>query len=422
MSVRLSPSGGVYYYRFMLNGKVYNGVCHACHTVKQAERYESRIFAAAARLAQQENLSDLFRNCRDLLMEKNPIPVKGAYCLAMAKPRKRVAGAKRSAFKGNYWGIFENYLAQAFPEIKNLQEITLSVAESFISHIRQNLQRSPSTLNEIHSAVSQVFTLLKNDLSMENPFQSIQKLTISPDGHEPYTLEEMKKILDACDDFLKPLFVVGFFTGLRLGDICTLKRCEIDFDTLFIRRVQRKTGVLANIPIAPYLEKYLLSAVPQSTSSSYAFPVLAEQYFSCESTICNKVKLFLENLGIKTVKNMENRRNVNIKGIHSLRHTFCSIAGIVGIPLSVVQSIVGHMTPEMTRYYSRHIDEETKKKYMLHFGNSVLSSLASSSPAMLSFSGGGQTDKEKILLAVSRMEGKSLAELMEFLKTRKLMD
>lgn len=417
MSVRLSPSGGVYYYRFMFNGKDYNGVCHACHTVKQAEKYESTIFAAVARLAQQENLSDLFRNCRDLIIEKNPIPVKGAFCLAMAKPRKRIAGAKRSAFKGNYWGIFEDYLSHAFPEIKNLQEITLSVAESFISHIRKNLQRSPATLNEIHSTVSQVFSLLKNDLSMENPFKSIEKLSASADGHEPYTLEEMKKILDESDDFLKPLFVVGFFTGLRLGDICTLKTSEIDFDTLFIRRVQRKTGVLANIPIAPYLARFLCGAV--ASSSSYAFPALAEQYLVCESTICNKVKNFLEGLGIKTVKNMENRRNVNVKGIHSLRHTFCSIAGIVGIPLSVVQSIVGHMTPKMTEYYSRHIDEETKKKYMLHFGNSVLPSLSSAN-SMPSLSDCGSV-RECVMLAVSRMDEKELAELAEFLRSRKMI-
>ena len=34
------------------------------------------------------------------------------------------------------------------------------------------------------------------------------------------------------------------------------------------------------------------------------------------------------------------KHGVNVKGIHSLRHTFCTIAGVVGIPEPVVRSIV----------------------------------------------------------------------------------
>ena len=37
-------------------------------------------------------------------------------------------------------------------------------------------------------------------------------------------------------------------------------------------------------------------------------------------------------------------------------------AGIRGIPLAVVQSIVGHMSPEMTKHYSAHATLEEKRK------------------------------------------------------------
>jgi len=57
-------------------------------------------------------------------------------------------------------------------------------------------------------------------------------------------------------------------------------------------------------------------------------------------------------------------RTVSVKDVHSLRHTFCYFAGVHGIPLSIVQSIVGHMTPEMTRHYQSHADRKTKHDMM----------------------------------------------------------
>jgi hypothetical protein len=53
-----------------------------------------------------------------------------------------------------------------------------------------------------------------------------------------------------------------------------------------------------------------------------------------------------------------------VKDLHSCRHTFCYYAGIAGIPLAVVQSIVGHMSPEMTKYYSAHATLEDKRRGM----------------------------------------------------------
>jgi hypothetical protein len=39
-------------------------------------------------------------------------------------------------------------------------------------------------------------------------------------------------------------------------------------------------------------------------------------------------------------------------GFHSLRHTFVSLCRAANAPLSVVESIVGHSNPAMTRHYT----------------------------------------------------------------------
>ena len=39
-------------------------------------------------------------------------------------------------------------------------------------------------------------------------------------------------------------------------------------------------------------------------------------------------------------------------GFHSLRHTFVSLCRAAGAPLSVVEAIVGHASPAVTRHYT----------------------------------------------------------------------
>ena len=45
---------------------------------------------------------------------------------------------------------------------------------------------------------------------------------------------------------------------------------------------------------------------------------------------------------------------------HSVRHCFCYYAGLRGVPLPVVQSIVGHLTASMTKHYQSHADRKAR--------------------------------------------------------------
>ena len=44
-------------------------------------------------------------------------------------------------------------------------------------------------------------------------------------------------------------------------------------------------------------------------------------------------------------------RKTVVASFHSLRHTFVSLSANAGVPLPVVQSIVGHTSTAMTRHY-----------------------------------------------------------------------
>ena len=65
-----------------------------------------------------------------------------------------------------------------------------------------------------------------------------------------------------------------------------------------------------------------------------------------------------------TAKPKGRTRAVSIKDLHSCRHSFCYYAGLYGIPMNIVQGIVGHLTPEMTKLYSNHASLEAKREKM----------------------------------------------------------
>jgi integrase len=69
--------------------------------------------------------------------------------------------------------------------------------------------------------------------------------------------------------------------------------------------------------------------------------------------------------GIKTQADREvGLRKIVRVGFHSLRHSFVSLCNEAGVPLSVVQSMVGHSSPAMTRIYS-HTSELAAKNAIL---------------------------------------------------------
>ena len=55
------------------------------------------------------------------------------------------------------------------------------------------------------------------------------------------------------------------------------------------------------------------------------------------------------------------KRAVVAIGFHSLRHSFVSLCREANAPLSVVESIVGHSNPAMTRHYSHTSEGEARK-------------------------------------------------------------
>jgi len=388
MSVfKRKTSGGeseFYHYKFMSGGKLSFGVCKGCTKRKAALEYEKKIRDKTIELGKQKTVKALVENFRDDLTGGSKISLREAYDLSLAKPRKRQPSETLIKSKRAYWNDFTAFMESNFPDILDMAAVRQQHAEAYIAHLRSKgrfdkqitfkaksktaeyqakSNLSPKTCNAYQMTLSEVFSRLFKDAGLiANPFEDIEKPDKQSATREAFTEAELRLIADNADDFIKPIFIIGITTAMREGDICTLKWSDINDVNQVVLRRMRKTSKMVEIPIMPPLAKFLREQRIKTGNEEYVLPDHAAMYFENPSGISYRVKAFLESLGIKTTKKVEGRdRAISVKDVHSLRHSFCYYAGLAGIPLMIVQGVVGHMTSEMTKHYQAHANRETTR-------------------------------------------------------------
>jgi integrase len=97
----------------------------------------------------------------------------------------------------------------------------------------------------------------------------------------PFTLDELRAVLEAADDEWQSLIKCGLYTGQRLGDLAALTWAQIDLEREEIRLTPRKTGKALLIPIAAPLREHLLTKAgadhPRAPLHPRAYKILHAQ-------------------------------------------------------------------------------------------------------------------------------------------------
>jgi integrase len=176
------------------------------------------------------------------------------------------------------------------------------------------------------------------------------------------TIDELRKICQAATGELRTLLALGIYSGLRLGDCATLRWGEVDLPRVMMRRIPNKTARRnpkpVIVPIHPILRD-MLASTPLKQRGEYVLPEMAALYAHNICAVTDKVQGHFKACGITLHKpgtGKDGKRAVIEVGFHSLRHTFVSLCRESNAPLAVVESIVGHSNPSMTRHYT-HVGE-----------------------------------------------------------------
>jgi len=312
------------------------------------------------------------------------------------------AGASKLKEYSNNLRFFCEFIKQNYPNIQRISEVLPTHAQKWVADMRSK-PGAPATKNKRLLMVKQIFKALgKNHGIVENPFADIALLAKEEIPREAFTPEELKLIGSKATGWVYSLCLTAISTGLREGDICNLTKKQINLDTGYISiRRTRKTGVSVDIPMLPGLYRHIKQMIEDHPDSEYVFPELAKMYHHIPGDISNGVKAFFEEIGItgarKTIPGY--KRIVSVKDVHSFRHTFVYLAAVHGIPFPIVQGIVGHLNPEMTKHYMDHAGREAKIQYLRQLPEYITGAKATS-PRVLT--------RERVMRMLDRLTPENL--------------
>ena len=221
--------------------------------------------------------------------------------------------------------------------------------------------RANSTINRHIEMLSKMFNLcIDNGVITFNPCRSVKQLREENFKIRFLTIEEEKELFKAIEAthtdaagnitypyiHLKPLVVCALQTGMRRGEIFSLKWSQIDFNNGFIEVLKTKSGKARKIPISPRLD-LLLKEILATSNSEYVFI----------NSATNKPYVDIKN-AFSTVLEKANIKNFRF---HDLRHTAATRMTEMGIDLGVVQEILGHSDIKTTMRYAHPVPERKLK-------------------------------------------------------------
>ncbi len=185
-----------------------------------------------------------------------------------------------------------------------------------------------------------------------------------------FTLDELRRILEAADEEWRGLILFGLYSGQRLGDLAQLTWQNLDLSRRELRLSTEKTGRRQIIPLAKQLMQYIDALQVGDNLKAPLFPRAFAAATDGTSSGRNSKQFhaILVQCGLarpqthkSTGKGRSARREQNELSFHCLRHTATSLLKNAGVSEVVARDIIGHDSAAVSANYT-HVDEETKRK------------------------------------------------------------
>ncbi|MGB9181351.1 MAG: site-specific integrase [Pyrinomonadaceae bacterium] len=209
--------------------------------------------------------------------------------------------------------------------------------------------RSPATVNRELTILSRVMALAVDAGHIsENPCRRVRRFKEDNARVRFLTDDEETQLMKQIGgrELLRSVVVFALNTGLRRGEIFSLRWSEVDWSRNFIHVINTKTGKNRIIPLNDATRDVLLRQQKKSQS---------ELVFVSPRTGAR-----LRNLRNSFGKACEDAKVFNFH-FHDLRHTFASRLADAGVDAFTIAELMGHSTLEMTKRYT-HVTDERKRK------------------------------------------------------------
>ncbi len=275
----------------------------------------------------------------------------------------KLADSTRQAY-GYRFNDLMAFLKETGRDPLDVDMVTLDVAREYRDRLLSRV--STVTANTAMTVLSGVFSYaVRKGYLVENGFDVLGSVT-ETDATEkrPFTLDELKLVLENCNPEWRSLVLFGLYTGQRLSDLATLTWNQIDLKKNEVAFITKKTGRRMALPIAEPLREHidtLSRGTPDAPVHPEADRMMSEQkkagtlsrQFNEILQRCNLVPKKLHRKGEKETG--DRRQTVNPLSFHSLRHTAATLLRMTGSSEAVAREIIGHDSASVDRGYV-HMD------------------------------------------------------------------
>lgn len=271
----------------------------------------------------------------------------------------------KASYESTLMGSLEQHLYPAFGEIP-VGNITRADILAFRAHLATLPGRnakgtlSAARINTILVPLRMILREAADRFEFPNAYRNIKQLKVPRTKVEPFTLNDVRRILETVREDFKPYFIVRFFTGMRSGEIHGLKWEYVDFQRRQIlvreslvhgRMTDTKTqGSSREIRMSEQVYEALLEQRRRTAAFEFVFCSGTGQPL-CINNVDNRVwRPLLRHLG------MTHRR------LYQTRHTAATLWLSAGEnPLWVAQ-MLGHVDTTMVlSKYARYQKDLTRR-------------------------------------------------------------
>jgi len=226
---------------------------------KRGNTYWIRYAGLDGRIIYESSGGDKFKDAEALLIQRKQAIKEGKQPeikkIANHTFNELVAGYLRWAerqrcFKSKTYLIKQ--LAEALGSLP-LRRFNSMLLEQYQTERLQKGDK-PATVNRLIATISHMFTkAVEWNMVEEETLKRIRKVKLLPENNRRLrylSKEECHSLINACDNHLKPILVTALNTGMRKGEILSLKWDNVDLKHGFILLDITKNGERREIPIS----------------------------------------------------------------------------------------------------------------------------------------------------------------------------
>ena len=252
---------------------------------------------------------------------------------------KRIEGCSEKSLK--YYQATIQAMLEALG--KGIKEIVTEDIRCYLTNYQKRNHSSRVTIDNIRRILSSFFPWLEDeDYILKSPVRRIHKVKTASNIKETYSDETLELMRDNCSE-IRDLAMIDLLasTGMRVGEMVLLNRADIDFnerECVVFGKGDKERMVYFDARTKLHLQAYL----NERTDDNIALFVSLKSPFNRLTIggIETRLRGFGKRLGLPKVHP------------HKFRRTLATMAIDKGMPIELLQQLLGHKRIDTTLQYA----------------------------------------------------------------------